>query len=119
MLQNIAVVIVDCWERARQAREKAERSAPVGANAAFVMAASRWPSASIRTVRQTGASFDPDVLALLIVAYHAVLTELRLDDHEDPATLMVAKYIIEFAAGAGIAPLNVEIGGAALPALSR
>jgi hypothetical protein len=88
MLPNVMGIV-------RQSREKTET---VGANAAFVTAGSQWPKAIIRTVRQSGVSFDPDVLALLIVAYHAVLTELRLHDHEDAATLMVAKYIIDFAA---------------------
>jgi hypothetical protein len=49
-------------------------------------------------LREQGLAFDPDDLARLDVAYHAVLHELGLADVEDRATLMVAKRIVDRAA---------------------
>jgi hypothetical protein len=92
---------------ARQGREKAERSA----------AESRCPGAVARMVHMSRVSFDPDVIALITVAYHAVLTELRLYDQEDGATLMVAKHIIDFAASGERDPERLK--ASTLAALTR
>lgn len=70
-----------------------------------------------RMVCISGVSFDPDVFALITVAYHAVLAELRLYDQEDPATLMVAKHIIDFAAWGERDPEKLK--AATLAALKR
>jgi hypothetical protein len=92
---------------AHQGREKAERSG----------AESRCPGAVARMVRMSGVSFDPDVIALITVAYRAVLAELRLYDEEDPATLMVAKHIIDFTAWGERDPERLK--AATLAALTR
>jgi hypothetical protein len=44
-----------------------------------------------------GGAFEPDVIARMDTAYHAVLHQLGLADVEDGATLMVAKRIIDVA----------------------
>jgi hypothetical protein len=51
-----------------------------------------------RIVRQSGVSLEPNVITLVTFAYRAVLRELRLHDHEDAATSMVAKEIVDLAA---------------------
>jgi hypothetical protein len=55
------------------------------------------PTSHVLTSDQ-GASFDPEGVAAMIVAYHAVLAELRLPDREDAGTRMVASRVIEMAA---------------------
>jgi hypothetical protein len=57
------------------------------------------------------------VLAAMVVAYHAVLQELRLVDREDAGTLMIAKHIVELA-GQGERDAR-RLAEAALGALSR
>jgi hypothetical protein len=42
MLQNLAAEIIDCYERARQAREKAERAINDDFKADFLAAERRW-----------------------------------------------------------------------------
>jgi hypothetical protein len=49
-------------------------------------------------LRQSGVSFDDDVVALVTEAYCGVLNDLHLNDYEDAATRMVAKQVIDFAA---------------------
>jgi hypothetical protein len=51
----------------------------------------------VRLIRDQGCSFEPEALAAMGTAYHAVLQELRLLDREDAGTLMVAKHIVELA----------------------
>jgi hypothetical protein len=41
------------------------------------------------------AGFDPEAIATMTAAYRAALSELRLSDCEDAATLMVASRMIE------------------------
>jgi hypothetical protein len=64
-----------------------------------------------------GASFDPEVIAAMIVAYHAVLAELRLSDREDAGTRMVARRVVAIAATGERDPLRLV--DATLEALSR
>jgi len=42
-------------------------------------------------------AFDPDTIAVMVIAFEDVLRELGLVDRADPATEIVAKKIIEFA----------------------
>jgi hypothetical protein len=50
-----------------------------------------------RMLREQRREFDPDDIAKLDIAYHAVLHQLRLADREDGATLIVAKRVIDLA----------------------
>jgi hypothetical protein len=117
-----AAEIIHCYERARQAREKAELAINDELRADFLAAESRWlalahsyerqqalpgagaefdrrrkATAITRMVREQGGTFGPDIIARLEIAYHAALSELGLADVEDGATLMVAKRIVDFA----------------------
>jgi hypothetical protein len=123
VLQNLAAEIINFYERARQAREKAERAVNDDVKADFLAAEGRWlelahsyelqhrlsrtvaefdrrrkAGAITRMLREQGRAFDPDVVARLDIAYHAVLHQLGLVDREDGATLMVARRIIDLAA---------------------
>jgi hypothetical protein len=123
MLQNLAADIINCYERARQAREKAERASNDEFRAEFHAAEGRWLALALRYERQHQLSrtldefdrrrkagaitrmlqehrrvFDPSDIAKFEIAYHAVLHQLGLADREDSATLMVAKRIIDLAA---------------------
>jgi hypothetical protein len=75
MLQNAALELVPCDEPPRRTRQNVEK-----------------------LFGEQRVSFDPDAIAVMTAAYHAVLTELRLSDREDAGTLMVAKRVIEIAA---------------------
>jgi hypothetical protein len=122
MLQNLAAEIINCYERARQSRERAERAVDDRFKADFLAAEARWLSLAhsyeqqhrlsitvaefdrrrkagglVRMLREQGGTFDSDVIAKLTVAYHAVLDQLGLVDAEDSVTLMVAKQIIDLA----------------------
>jgi hypothetical protein len=121
MQQNGAAHIVYCYERAQQARKKAEQATSAVIKAGYLAAQYRWlalahnykcqlPLSSIadhphstspvvsRMMRQSGVSLDDDVVALVTAAYCAVLNDLHLKDYEDAATRMVAKQVIDFAA---------------------
>jgi hypothetical protein len=122
MLQNLAAEIIHCYERARQAREKAELAANDEFKADFLEAEGRWlalahsygrqhalsrtviefdrrrnAGAITRVLREQRGVFEPDVIAWLDIAYHTVLDRLGLPDREDGATLVVAKRIIDLA----------------------
>jgi hypothetical protein len=122
MLQNLTAEIMNCYERARQAREKAECAISAEFKAEFLAAESQWlalaesydnqqrlslavteferrrkAGAINRMLRETGDVFEPEVIARLTVAYKATLDLLRLADREDTGTLMVAKRIIDLA----------------------
>jgi hypothetical protein len=121
MLQNLAAEIINCYERARHPRERAERARSDQFKADFLAAEGRWlalaysyehqhrssrtihefdrrrkAGAIIRMLRDQGVVFDPDDVTRLTIAYHAVLHQLGLD-REDGATLMVAKRIVDLA----------------------
>lgn len=57
----------------------------------------RQSSPIVRFVREHGAGFGPEEVAIISTAYHAILTDLGLSDHEDAITLLVATRIIELA----------------------
>jgi hypothetical protein len=122
MLQNLAAEIINCYERARRAREKAERAINDEFKADVLAAEARWlalansyegqhrlsrtitefdrrrkAGAIARMLREHGGVFDADDLTRLTIAYGAVLHQLGLVEREDGATLMVAKRIIELA----------------------
>jgi hypothetical protein len=71
----------------------------------------------VRLIGHERASFDPDAIAAMTAAYHAVLTELRLSDREDAGTLRVAKCVVEIAARGERNPQRLT--DATLEALSR
>jgi hypothetical protein len=71
----------------------------------------------VRLIDHERASFDPEAIAAMTAAYHAVLTELRLSDREDAGTLMVAKCVIEIAARGERNPQR--LADATLDALSQ
>ena len=58
----------------------------------------KTPGAAAALIREQGAAFEPEAIAVMTAAYHAILKELRLSDREDAGTLMVAKRVIEVAA---------------------
>jgi hypothetical protein len=77
----------------------------------------RRPHQNVVKLGDQRASFDPDAIAAMTAAYHAVLTELPLSDREDAGTLMVAKRVIEIAARGERNPQR--LADATLEALSR
>ena len=122
MLQNLAAEIINCYERARLAREEAERASNDDFKADFLAAEGRWlalahsyelqhrlsrivaefdrrrkAGAITRMLREQGAAFGPVDVTRLTIAYHAVLHQLGLVDHENGATLIVAKRIVDLA----------------------
>jgi hypothetical protein len=122
MLQNLAAEIIKCYERARQAREKAESAINDAFRADFLAAERRWlalansyhlqqgprtvaefdhrreAGAINRTLEEQGIAFDPDDVTTLTIAYQAVLHQLDLVDYEDGVTLLIAKLIVDLAA---------------------
>jgi hypothetical protein len=94
MLQNAALELVPCDEPPRRTRQNVEK-----------------------LFGERRVSFDPDAIAVMTAAYHAVLTELRLSDREDAGTLVVAKRVIEIAARGERNPQR--LADATLEALSR
>ena len=122
MLQNLDAEISDCYERARRAREKAELAINNEFKGDFLAAEGRWLALALSyelraatsafvefdrrrkvgsitlMLREQGLAFDPEAVAQLDIAYHAVLGQLGLVDREDGATLTVAKRIVDLAA---------------------
>jgi hypothetical protein len=123
MLQNLAAEIINCYERAQQAREKAERATNDSFKADFLAAEGRWLALALSyerqhqlsrtvaefdrrrkvssialTLREQGLALDPDEVARLDIAYHAVLHHFRLSDRTDGVTLVIAKRIVDLAA---------------------
>ena len=52
---------------------------------------------NIHTVLGDDHSFDPDDVAIMVLAYENALRDLRVVDRENPATLTVAHRIIDLA----------------------
>jgi hypothetical protein len=50
---------------------------------------------TIRTVLGPDHAFDPEEIAIMVLAYENALQELRLAPRQDPATLTVAHRIID------------------------
>jgi hypothetical protein len=119
---EFAAEIINCYERARQAREKAERAINDGSKMDFLAAEGRWlalaysyeaqhrfsrqiaefdrreAGAITLTLREQGLAFDPDDVTRLDIAYQAVLHHLGLSSRKDDITLVVAKRIVDLAA---------------------
>ena len=53
----------------------------------------------IRAILETdyGPSFSPEEVAVLVSAFEAALTKLRLADRKDPMTMTLAKLVIQLA----------------------
>jgi hypothetical protein len=120
MVQNLATEAVNCYERARLARERAGSTSD-NFKADFVAAERRWrvlaetyehlhrlsSMAGFERLRKAGAisralsdqdvALDPDDVTRLEVAYYAVIRHLGLAQREDGATLLVAKRIVQLA----------------------
>jgi hypothetical protein len=71
----------------------------------------------IRLLREHDHSFGPDEIAALVAAYEDTLAELGLVNRDDPATLLIAKTIIEAAKAGERDPQRLR--AAAIQALSR
>jgi hypothetical protein len=122
VLRNVAAEIIHCYKRARQARQKAESAINDEFRDEFLAAEGRWLALALsyerqhqlsrrldefdrrrkagaitRMLRERRHVFDPEDIAKLDIAYHAVLHQLGLADREDGATLMVAKRITDLA----------------------
>ena len=120
-LQNLDAEISDCYERARRARERAELAINNEFKGDFLAAEGRWLALALSyesrasafvdfdrrrkvgsitlMLREQGLALDPEAVAQLDIAYHAVLGQLGLADRENGATLTIAKRIVDLAAG--------------------
>jgi hypothetical protein len=120
MVQNLATEAINCYERARLARERAE-STNDNFKADFVAAERRWlvlaetyehlhrlssmagfdrlrkAGAISRTLLEQGVALEPDDVTRLEVAYYAVIRHLGLAQREDGATLLAAQRIVQLA----------------------
>jgi hypothetical protein len=63
----------------------------------YFTAAAQEPEMPIRPFLDPAFSFGPEEIAKLSAAFQAALDKLGLVDRSDPATMAVAKLIIEFA----------------------
>ena len=121
MLETISAEIIYCRERARLAREKADAATTADAKNNHLAAEARWlalarsyelqdrlsktlggderkaTSTISRSMGERTYAFDPEVVAILSSAFHAVFAELRLSDSDDVVALRVARRIIELA----------------------
>ena len=52
---------------------------------------------TIRVLLQHDHAFGPEEVGILVAAYEGALAELQLTQREDPATLLIAKRIIDLA----------------------
>jgi hypothetical protein len=90
----LAAEIVRCHERARQARQRAERAINDQLKADLLAAEGRWLALALRRRMALGL-YDA---TRLTVAYHAVLNQLGLSGREDAGSLRVAKLIVDLVA---------------------
>jgi hypothetical protein len=134
MLQIFAGEVVNCCERARRAREKADFAINDGFKVDFLAAEALAPAHNYkqqhRMPREQRRSFDPDDIARLDIAYHGALDRLGLADREDGATLLVASRITDLATrgrarppasdwGSGRSAVQVDPGRAPVPTIVR
>src|SRR6516162_9748097 len=102
LLQNLDAEISNCYEQARRAREKAELAINNEFKGDFLAAEGRWLALALSyelqaatsafvefdrrrkvgtinvMLREQGLAFDPEAVARLEIAYHAVLHQLGL-----------------------------------------
>jgi hypothetical protein len=71
----------------------------------------------IRLLLEHDHAFEPDDIAPLVSAFEDALRALRLVDRDDPATMLVAKTIIQFAKDGERDPIRLR--DAAIKSLSR
>jgi hypothetical protein len=71
----------------------------------------------IRLLLEHDHTFEPDDIAPLVSAFEDALRALRLVDRDDPATMLVAKTIIQFAKDGERDPIRLR--DAAIKSLSR
>jgi hypothetical protein len=119
MLETISAEIIYCRERARLAREKADKAE---AKNDYLAAEARWlalarsyeqhdrlskvlggkerkeASPVSRGARERTYALDPDVVAIVGSVFHTVFAELGLSDNDDSLALRIARRIIELAA---------------------
>jgi hypothetical protein len=62
----------------------------------------------IRLLLANDHSFGPDDIAVLVAAFESTLSALGLTDRTDPATMMVAKTIIELAKAGERDPVRLQ-----------
>jgi hypothetical protein len=115
MPETVSAEIIFCRERARLAREKAETASTVEGKDTYLAAEARWialarsydlhgrlSKALGERTHSIGAgpgfAFEPEVVAILSSAFHAVFAELGLSDRDEFIGLRVARRIIELAA---------------------
>ena len=67
-------------------------------------------SMPIQQVLVQQSSFGPEEVKVLVGAFEEALRELRLMDRKDPATLLVAKRIIELAQKGERDPIRLREG---------
>jgi hypothetical protein len=118
LLQILAAEVIRCHERARQARQKADRATSDQIKTDLLAAEGRWLALALSyerqhrvartdehrncaitlTLRERRMAMGLYDLTRLTVAYHAVLDQLGLSEREDAATLRVAKRIVDLVA---------------------
>jgi hypothetical protein len=140
MAQNLATEAIKCYERARLARERAG-STTDKFKADFVAAERRWlilaetyehlhrlssmagfdrlrkAGAITRTLLEQGVALDPDDVTKLEVAYYAVIRHVGLVQHEEVATRLLARRIVQLASEGQRDPERLM--AAAIKALSK
>jgi hypothetical protein len=122
MLQHVSAEIMYCYERARQARKKADAATTADVKSSYLAAETGWlglarshelqqrlsrfvsevasnqASAPIaRMARERGRAFDPEVVAILSSAFRAVVADLGLPNNDDVVALRAAQRIIDLA----------------------
>jgi hypothetical protein len=120
MLETISAEIIYCRERARLAREKADTATTAEAKNGGLATEARWLALArsyeqqdrlskalggnerkdpvSRGARERTYALDPEVVAIVSSAFHAVFAELSLSDGDEVAALRVARRIIDLAA---------------------
>jgi ubiquitin len=119
MLETISAEIIYCRERARLAREKADTATTPEAKNDCLAAEARWlalarsyeqqdrlskalggnePKEPVsRSARERTYALDPEVVAIVSSAFHAVFAELGSSNSDETVALRVAWRIIELA----------------------
>jgi hypothetical protein len=121
MLETISTEIIYCRARARLAREKGDTATSAEAKNDYLAAEARWlvlarsyelqdrlsktlgeherSKGPVGDAREMVYALDPEVVAILSSAFHAVFAELDLSDTDKiMLALWVARRIIELAA---------------------
>jgi hypothetical protein len=121
-VETISAQIILCRERARLAREKADAAATAKAKNDYFAAEARWhalarsyeqqdrlskalggnerkrTSSVSRGARERTYALDPEAVAIVGSAFHAIFAELGLSDSDEVAALRIARRIIDLVA---------------------